>query len=243
MAALSLLPCPCRPLRALLLLREVALWGALGGCCYRRVLLPQNCSPRHPCSLASSPPLQTLHPHTLASIACLPLLLAPHPSQACGLGRARAGSPCRVHAAFLSSQPHPPRRARSRAFAPAISVASFLALLLGAACICASGILNAGARFPGLCALHNAALLLCACRLPVGVRALYAHANVAQPGGRPRSCFRERPFLCGCVLPHVAHALHRSPVSSRSVYSWDACLHAARGPIRRFKAVLIHDPI
>ena len=45
----------------------------------------------------------------------------PNPSLACGLGWARADSPCRVHAAFLSSQPHPPRRARSKPFAPARS--------------------------------------------------------------------------------------------------------------------------
>ena len=96
-----------------------------------------------------------------ANLASLSLLPAPHPSLACGLGRSRAGLLCRVHAAFLSSLQPPPRRARSKAVAPALSAAIFLAMLLGAARICTTGILNAGKRLPGLCALHDAALLVC----------------------------------------------------------------------------------
>ena len=45
-------------------------------------------------------------------------------------------------------------------------------MLLGAACICATGILNAGRRLPGLCALQcTMQPCLCACGLPVGSQA------------------------------------------------------------------------
>ena len=47
-----------------------------------------------------------------------------------------------------------------------------------------------------------------------------AHANVAQPGGRPRSsCFIKRDlFVCGCVSPHLAtHRTHRTEVLFRYV--------------------------
>ena len=78
-------------------------------------------------------------------------------------------------------------------------------MLLGAACICASGILNAGPRLPWLCALHDAALLVCACRLPVGARARPVCTCTCGAARRSasRSCFSKRLFVCGCVLPHL----------------------------------------
>ena len=155
-----------------------------------------------------------------------PRLPAPHPSLACGLGRARAGSPCRVHAAFLSSRQHPPRRARSKPFAPAISVASFLALLLGAGCICATGILNAGPRFPGLCAVHDAALLVC---LPLARRRASTpcmHIPTWRSLAGPWYSF----FLCVVVCRHTLPRTAPQSYFLRSVYARDACLQAAHVP-------------
>ena len=65
--------------------------------------------------------------------------------------------------------------------------------------------------------------------------AMYSHANVAQPGGRPRSCFRERDLFCVVMCCHTSP--HTAPLSCfvRSVHSWDACLQAACEPKRRFK--------
>ena len=73
---------------------------------------------------------------------------------------------------------------------------------------------------------------LCACRLPVGVRAVYAHAKVAQPGGRPLGpVILERDFLCVVVCRHTLSCTAPQSCLLRSVHSRDACLQAALTPV------------
>ena len=153
-----------------------------------------------------------------ANLPSLTLLPAPHPSLACGLGRSRAGLLCRVHAAFLSSLQPPPRRARSKAVAPAISAASFLAMLLGAARICTTGILNAGPRLPGLCALHDAALLVCLrpARRRASTPCIHMQKWLSRSVGLGTALVLfERDLFCVVVCSCTfCHALHRSRIST-----------------------------
>ena len=115
---------------------------------------------------------------------CLSLLPVPPPSL-CGLGRARAGSPCRLRAAFLCSPQHLPRRARSKVFAPVLGCRRLGAPLRVALCILSTGILmlaraslcspNGTAQRPWFCLLlaarrraskayiKSACFLLCGC--------------------------------------------------------------------------------
>ena len=75
--------------------------------------------------------------------------------------------PCARRLPLLVAAPAPPRALQT--FCSCHLGRQFLgAMLLGAACICASGILNAGPWLPGLCAPHDESLLVC---LPPGRRA------------------------------------------------------------------------
>jgi hypothetical protein len=119
-----------------------------------------------------------------------------------------------------------------------------LALLLGAACICATGILNAGSRLPGLCALHGAALLVC---LPPARRRTSTPVCTCKCGAARRSASanRERPFSCGRFVATLRHAPHRSPVSARAVlYRYVACFRGTSACTRRvtLKGVLRVNP-
>ena len=140
-------------------------------------------------------------------------LPAPHPSLACGLRRARAAR----HAACTPpSSPRGSTRLAARApnllLLPSRPPASWL--LLGAACICATGILNAGPRLPGLCAVQPC---LCACRLPVGARA--RPFSSCQRGAARRSArvlfFRETFCASPLLVLHCTAVLFRYVVSSR----------------------------
>ena len=75
-------------------------------------------------------------------------------------GLRRLAMPCARRLPLLAAAPASPRALQT--FCSCNLGRQLLGdLLLGAACICATGILNAGPRLPGLCALHDAALRVC----------------------------------------------------------------------------------
>ena len=147
----------------------------------------------------------------------------PSPCLVCGLGQARAGSPCRMHAAFLSSRQPPPRRARSKVLAPAISAASFLAICSS----CGAPLADLRKWLPECRPAPPWAVRTARCSLACVLAAcpsarehtLYAHAKVAQPGGPGASVLfsflqhRENPF----VVVVCGHTLLRAAPQSRFV--------------------------
>ena len=129
-------------------------------------------------------------------------------------GPSRLAMPCARRLPLLVAAPAPPRALQT--FCSCHLGRQLLgAMLLGAACICASGILNAGPWLPGLCAPHDESLLVC---LPPGRRACEPcmHMQTWHSPAVGLSPVLERdPFVvvvCRHPLATPCYALHRSPV-------------------------------